>query len=286
MKGPRATNPSGDRIADAFARCRARSEAALVTYVMAGDPDLATSKAMAVACAEGGADLVEIGIPFSDPIADGPTIQAAAERALAVKTTTHDVLAVAAHLRSHSQVPIALMGYLNPILAHGVEAFARDCRKAGVDALIVPDLLPEESGELTPALAQHGIRTVFLLAPTSGPERIEAAARAASGFLYFVSVTGVTGARRSTPAEIGPLVRAVREKSPVPVVIGFGVSTPEQARALAPLADGVVVGSAIVERIARGGARAERAGRVRRFVNSLKRALGSPPLRRTAARGG
>jgi tryptophan synthase alpha chain len=266
-------SPAGDRIAATFARCRAAGEAALVTYVMAGDPDLATAKAMAVACVEGGADLVELGIPFSDPIADGPTIQHAAERALAAGTTTRDVLAVAAHLRARSQVPIALMGYLNPILAHGVDRFARDCEVAGVDALIVPDLLPEESGEIAPVLAAHGVRTVFLLAPTSGPERIEAAARAASGFLYFVSVTGVTGARRSAPAEIGPHVAAVRAKSPVPVVIGFGVGSPEQAKGMGKLADGVVVGSAIVERIARGGTRAARAERVRRFVASLKRAL-------------
>jgi tryptophan synthase alpha chain len=262
-----------DRIAATFARCRARGETALVTYVMAGDPDLATSKAMAVACAEGGADLVELGIPFSDPIADGPTIQHAAERALAAGTTTEGVLSVAAHLRARSGIPIALMGYLNPILAHGVERFAKDCERAGVDALIVPDLLPEESGDVAPALAAHGVRTVFLLAPTSGPERIEAAASAASGFLYFVSVTGVTGARRSAPDDIGPRIAAVRAKSPVPVVIGFGVSAPDQARALGRLADGVVVGSAIVQRIAQGGTRTERAGRVRRFVASLKRAL-------------
>jgi len=262
-----------DRIAATFARCREAGEAALVTYVMAGDPDVATSKAMAVACAEGGADLIELGIPFSDPIADGPTIQHAAERALAAGTTTHDVLAVAAHLRARSEVPIALMGYLNPILSHGIEAFARDCEKAGVDALIVPDLLPEEAVDVAPVLAARGVRTVFLLAPTSGPERIAAAARAASGFLYFVSVTGVTGARRSAPQEIGPIVAAIRAQSPVPVVIGFGVSTPEQAKALAPLADGVVVGSAIVQRIAGGGARSARAARVKRFVASLKRAL-------------
>lgn len=262
-----------DRIGATFARCRAAGEAALVTYVMAGDPDVETSKAMAVACAEGGADLVELGIPFSDPIADGPTIQHAAERALAAGTSTRDVLAVAAHLRARSDVPIALMGYLNPILAHGVEAFARDCERAGVDALIVPDLLPEEAGEITPALAARGVRTVFLLAPTSGPERIARAAAAASGFLYFVSVTGVTGAAKSAPERIRPIVAAVRERSPVPVVIGFGVSSPADARALAPLADGVVVGSAIVKRIAEGGPRKARAARVKRFVASLKRAL-------------
>jgi tryptophan synthase alpha chain len=269
----REAPPAADRIAASFARCRAKGGAALVTYVMAGDPDLATSKAMAVACAEGGADLVELGIPFSDPIADGPTIQHAAERALAAGTTTRDVLAVAAHLRARSDVPIALMGYLNPILAHGVERFARDCERAGVDALIVPDLLPEESGEISPVLAARGVRTGFLLAPTSGPARIAAAARAASGFLYFVSVTGVTGARKSAPAEVGPRVEAVRAASPVPVVIGFGVSAPAEARALGRLADGVVVGSAIVKRIAEGGSRAARAARVRRFVSSLKRAL-------------
>ena len=142
-----------------------------------------------------------------------------------------------------------------------------------MDALIVPDLLPEEAGEIAPTLAAQGVRTVFLLAPTSGPERIEQAARAASGFLYFVSVTGVTGARRTAPDAIGGQLAAIRSRSPVPVVIGFGVGTPAQARAMAKLADGVVVGSAIVQRIAAGGSRAERAARVRRFVGSLKRAV-------------
>ena len=280
-RGPAADEASGDRIRDAFERCRAAGEAALVTYVMGGDPDLATSKATALACAEGGADLLEIGVPFSDPIADGPTIQHAAERALASGTTTADVLSVAAAVRARSSIPIALMGYLNPILAHGIDRFARDCERSGVDALIVPDLLPEEAGEIAPALAAHGVRTVFLLAPTSGPERIEAASRAASGFLYFVSVTGVTGARKAVPSEIRERVRAIRERSPVPVVIGFGVSTPGEARALGKLADGVVVGSAIVRRIAEPGNRTARAKRVRRFVRSLRRGL-----RRTRPPGG
>ena len=264
--------PTADRIAQTFARCRAAGEAALVTYVMAGDPDVATSKAMALACAEGGADLLELGIPFSDPIADGPTIQHAAERALAHGTSTEDVLAVAASVRARSDVPIALMGYLNPILAHGVERFAEDAARAGVDAVIIPDLLPEEADVLAP-LAARGIRRVFLLAPTSDDARVEAAARAATGFLYFVSVTGVTGSRKPVAEQIGPKVAAIRARSPVPVVIGFGVSSPSDARALAPLADGVVVGSAIVKRIAEGGARKARAERIRRFVRSLKVAL-------------
>lgn len=270
---PPAPAASADRIRDAFERCRAAGESALVTYVMGGDPDVETSKAMALACAGAGADLLELGIPFSDPIADGPTIQHAAERALAAGTTTADVLAVAAAVRARSGIPIALMGYLNPILAHGLERFGRDCERSGVDAVIVPDLLPEEAGEIAPLLAGHGVRTVFLLAPTSGPERIEAAARAATGFLYFVSVTGVTGAHKAVPSEIDERVRAIRARSAVPVVIGFGVSAPEEARALGKLADGVVVGSAIVKRIAEGGSRATRAARVGRFVRSLKRAL-------------
>ncbi len=277
VKGATPGEAGPDRIGATFERCKARGEAALVTYVMAGDPDVATSKAMALACAEGGADLIELGIPFSDPIADGPTIQHAAERALAAGTTTDDVLAVAAAVRARSQVPIALMGYLNPILAHGVARFARDCARAGVDALIVPDLLPEEAEEIVPTLAAHGVRTVFLLAPTSGPERIEAAVRLATGFLYFVSVTGVTGARKPMPADIAPLVGAIRARSPVPVVIGFGVSSPDQARALRGLADGVVVGSAIVQRIAERGSRTTRSGRVARLVRSLKQALRPGP---------
>jgi tryptophan synthase alpha chain len=265
------------RLETTFARCRAANEAALVTYVMGCDPDPTTSKAMALACVEGGADVLEIGIPFSDPIADGPTIQRAAQRALGRGTTTEDVLALAAAVRARCETPIALMGYLNPILAHGPERFLDDCARAGVDALIVPDLLPEEAGELGVLAAARGVGLVFLLAPTSNAARIEAAARASTAFVYFVSVTGVTGARRALPEEVGRQVAAVRAEARVPVVIGFGVSTPEQARALGPLADGVVVGSAIVERIAEGGARDARATRVSRFVRSLKRALRPRP---------
>lgn len=262
-----------NRIAEAFARCRAEKRAALVTYVMGGDPDVATSARMALACVEGGADLLEIGVPFSDPIADGPTIQLAAERALRRHTSPRHCLEVVRAVRRRSQVPVALMGYLNPILAAGPERFLPEAAEAGVDALIIPDLLPEEAGELSAAAARSGIAVVFLLAPTSTPARIEAALKAASGFVYFVSVTGVTGARAELPAGLAAKVAAVRAASRVPVVIGFGVSTPGQARALGALADGVVVGSAIVSRIAQGGTAAARGARVKRFVASLARGL-------------
>ncbi len=262
-----------ERVAAAFAARRERREAALVTYVMGGDPDLRASRDLALACAEGGADLLEIGVPFSDPIADGPTIQAAGERALAAGTTPARVLELAAEVRGRTPVPIALMGYLNPVLAHGEARFLDDCARAGVDALILPDLPPEEAGELGRLAREKGVGMVFLLAPTSTEARRAAACAASTAFVYFVSVTGVTGARRELPPDLGRQLAAVRAVSPVPVVVGFGVSTPGQARDLGRLADGVGVGSAIVSRAAGGGSRAARAARVRRFVASLARAM-------------
>jgi tryptophan synthase alpha chain len=262
-----------ERIHAVFAAAASRGGAALVTYVMAGDPDLPTSREMSLACAAGGADLLEIGMPFSDPIADGPTIQGAAERALRAGTTVADCLSLAASVRRRTDVPIALMGYLNPVLAHGEERFLDGCAAAGVDAVILPDLPPEEADRFRSLAAERGVATVFLVAPTSTPARLEAACSATTGFVYFVSVTGVTGARAALPAGLGERVAAVRALSTVPVVVGFGVGTPEQARAMGRLADGVVVGSAIVERIARGGSRAARSARVRSFVRSLSRAL-------------
>jgi tryptophan synthase alpha chain len=262
-----------ERIRGAFAEARLRGGAALVTYVMAGDPDLASSREMALACAEGGADLLEIGMPFSDPIADGPTIQAAAERSLRAGTGVGDCLDLAAAVRRRTAVPIALMGYVNPVLSYGEARFLDGCAAAGVDAVILPDLPPEEADGFRGLAAERGVATVFLVAPTSTPARREAACQATTGFVYFVSVTGVTGARTALPTGLGAQLAAVRSTSAVPVVVGFGVGTPEQARAMGRLADGVVVGSAIVERIARGGSRAVRARRVRTFVRSLSRAL-------------
>ncbi|MFL5263646.1 MAG: tryptophan synthase subunit alpha [Anaeromyxobacteraceae bacterium] len=263
----------GDRIASMFEAARARGEAALVAYVMGGDPDLATSRAAALACAEAGADLVEIGMPFSDPSADGPTIQRAAERALEGGTTVADCLAVAEAVRARSDVRIALMGYVNPVLSYGLDRFFADAARSGVDAVILPDVPPEEAGEIRALASGAGVKVIFLLAPTSTPARRKAAAEAASGFLYFVSVTGVTGARRALADDLAAQVADVRAASPVPVVVGFGVGTAEQAHEVAALADGVVVGSAIVSRLAGPGSRKERVERVRRFVRGLKRAM-------------
>ena len=265
--------PSGDRITSMFDAAGARGEAALVTYLMAGDPDLATSKAAALACADGGADLIEIGMPFSDPIADGPTIQRAGERALAGGTTVADALAVAAHVRARSGVRLALMGYLNPLLSYGLERFFPDAARAGVDAVILPDVPPEEAGPVRRAADPAGVKVVGLLAPTSTEARRRAVAEVTTGFLYFVSVTGVTGARRALPEDLAARVAEVRASSSLPVVVGFGVATAQQAHQVAGLADGVVVGSALVARLAEPGGRQVRVERVRRFVRSLKRAM-------------
>jgi len=292
MRAPPRAGSGPHEIAAMFAAARARGEAALLAYLMAGDPDLATSKAAALACAEAGADLIEIGMPFSDPIADGPTLQRAAARSLAAGTTVGDALAVAAHLRARSQVRLALMGYLNPVLSYGLERFLDDAVRSGVDALILPDLPPEEAVELVAGCADRGLATVFLLAPTSTRERCRAAAAAASGFIYFVSVTGVTGARRTLPRDLAANLRAVRASSKLPLVVGFGVSSPAQAREVARLADGVVVGSALVARLAEGGKRRAAIARLARFVRSLKAAVRRSPRfevparpRRGAARG-
>jgi tryptophan synthase alpha chain len=273
-----------DRLSSTFARCRSEGRAALVTYVMAGDPDLKASRAMALACVEAGADILELGMPFSDPMADGPTLQRASERSLASGTTLEGCLEVAAAVRKKTKVPIALMGYVNPVLAYGEARFLDRCREVGVDAVILPDLPPEEAVDFCALAQEQSISTVFLLAPTSTPARRKAAGEAATGFLYFVSVTGVTGARRSLPEDLAGQLEEVRGGSPVPVVVGFGVSTPEQAHALGQLADGVVVGSAIVSRIAQGGNAKARADRVTRFVRSLRRGLDPAPAPRRRGR--
>jgi tryptophan synthase alpha chain len=224
---------------------------------------------------EGGADILEIGVPFSDPIADGPTIQRASERALSAGMTLRQCLELAGELRSSCETPIALMGYLNPVLAYGQREFFEECARHGVDAVIFPDLPPEEAQELCSLALANRVGMVFLLAPTSTPERLEAAFKAATAFVYFVSVTGVTGARAELPAELSTRLDLVRAESPVPLVVGFGISTPKQVKALAPHVDGVVVGSAIVSQIAKPGTIRERTARVKRLVTSLSSALGT-----------
>ena len=262
------------RLAQAFAERKAKQQSALVAYVMGGDPSPTESVDFALACLEGGADVLELGMPFSDPIADGPVIQLAAERSLKAGTTLSGVLELAAQVRARSPKPICLMGYLNPVLAMGEATFFERCAKAGVDGVIIPDLPPEEATSFRAHAAKAKVATVFLLAPTSTPERVKAVQAAASGFVYYVTVTGVTGARRELPSDVSERLAQVRAGSPVPVVAGFGIATPDQAKALQGLADGVVVGSAIVSTLAAPGAHAERVAKVKALVASLREGLG------------
>lgn len=235
------------RIHNRFTQLHKQGGKALVTFITAGDPDLATTAALLPRMAEAGADIIELGIPFSDPMADGPTIQRASERALAQGVTLEAVLAMVSQVREQVSAPIVLMGYSNPIYSYGWQRFAQDAVQAGIDGLLLVDLPPEEAGELLPAARAAGLEIIFLLTPTSDATRITQVSRCGSGFLYYVTVTGVTGARQSVSTSLEHELQTVRNTIRLPVVAGFGISTPEQAAQVAAAADGVVVGSAIVK---------------------------------------
>ena len=261
--------PRPERIAEAFARAKAEGRAALMPYLTLGYPTPRLSLELVEAVVAGGADLVELGIPFSDPLADGPTIQRATHLALQQGMTVARCLEMVTELRARGvEVPLLFMGYLNPILAYGVEAFVRASAKAGIDGLIIPDLPPEEAGEIEAACRNSGLALVYLLAPTSTDERIALVSRQATGFIYLVSVTGVTGARNRLPPGLAGFVSRVRAVTKMPLALGFGISTPHQARRVGELADGVVVGSAILRLV-----EDEPARKVEDFVRSLRRGL-------------
>ena len=249
---------SGNRLQRHFEAARQAGRRSLIVYLCGGDPDLASTERLVPALATAGADVIEIGVPFSDPLADGPTIQAASQRALAAGTTLAGLLDLVARLRRGGcEVPLVLMGYLNPIVRMGVGAFVDRAVAAGVDGCIVPDLPLEEASPLGDAAAGKDLSLVLLAAPTTPPERLRRIGERTRGFLYFVSITGVTGARAALPVDLTARLDAVRTASQAPVAVGFGISAPEQARALAEHADAVVVGSALVTEIARSGGKAD-----------------------------
>jgi tryptophan synthase alpha chain len=261
------------RISERFLALRARGECALVPFVTAGDPDLATTEALVLALARAGADVLELGVPFSDPMADGPSIQRSSERALRSGTSLRRVLELVKGLRPRVEIPLVLMGYANPVLAMGEARFAEAAAAVGVDGAITVDMPPEESVELRRELMARGVDPILLAAPTTRPERLAMLARETRGFLYYVSLTGVTGARAELAAGIEEQVRRVREAGEIPVCVGFGVSRPEHARELAAFADGVAVGSALVERIAAAGSREAAVEAAAGFTAELKAAL-------------
>ncbi len=261
------------RIARKFRELRARGEAALIPFVVAGDPDLATTKAMVRELEAAGADLIELGVPFSDPMADGPANQRAFARGLKSGASLSSILGLAGELRAETDVPLVLFGYFNPVLRYGCERLCADAARAGVDGILTVDLPPEESGELARPAAAAGIDLIYLLAPTTPPERIRRIARAASGFLYYVSVTGVTGARASLALDLEQRVRELRRLTELPIGVGFGISTPEQARTVAAFADAVVVGSALSQLIETHLASADLVDAVGGLVGAMKEAM-------------
>jgi tryptophan synthase alpha chain len=260
------------RISAVLTRLTDEGKKALVPFFSVGDPDLATTRECVLAAIEAGADMVELGVPFSDPIADGPVIQASSQRALANGASLPAALELTAGLRAVTQVPIVLFGYYNPFFRYGDEALARDAVRAGADGVLCVDLPPEEAAPLVSACRACGLDRVFLLAPTSDDARIEAVSRVASGFVYFVAVTGVTGGRSAPPTGIETKVERVRELCDLPVGVGFGISSAEQAAAVAKYADLVIVGSALVARMHEAGSRGA-ASATAGFVGELRTAL-------------
>lgn len=262
------------RISETFAALRARGEAALIPYITVGDPDLETTFQLVCEFERQGADLVELGVPFSDPMADGPANQRAAERALRGGVSLAQVLSLVQRLRNASvQLPIILFTYYNPVFHYGGERFAREARHAGVDGVLGVDLPPEEAEELKRETDRQDLDLIFLLAPTSSLERARKVITRARGFVYYVAVTGVTGARTTLPADLGEMVRRIRSLSPVPVGVGFGISTPAQAAEVGRIADAVIVGSAISQLIETNIGNPDLVQTVSEFVGNLKRAL-------------
>lgn len=262
------------RITRTFDRLRKRGQSALIPFIMTGDPDVKTTESLVQGMAEAGADIIELGVPFSDPIADGPTIQAASQRALQNGISLNEVLHMSERL-SGLDTPLVLMTYFNPIFRYGLRDFAESCMRSGVDGVIVPDLPPEEAGPWISEARRASLDTIFLIAPTSPFERIRLVSRYSRGFIYYVSVTGVTGARESLPDELESAVNKVKVQSKKPVAVGFGISTPEQAKRIGLFADGVIVGSAIVKMIEGSLGQPELITKVKDFVSSFAKALKS-----------
>jgi len=268
------------RISQRFAELRRAGEMGLVAYITAGDPSLEATETFVLALAEAGADVIELGVPFSDPVADGPVIQRASERALRSGTTLAGVLALVNSLRAKTEVPLVLFSYFNPVLQMGLEKFADAAREAGADGVLITDLTPDEAADYRAAVGARGLDTIFLAAPTSTDERLARIAEASSGFLYLISRNGVTGAKDQLPDDLPSLVRRVRRVTQLPIAVGFGISLPGQVSILGGLADAAVVGSALVAEIERAPSPQAAAQALATLVKSLKLAAISGLSRR------
>jgi tryptophan synthase alpha chain len=279
-----ASHPNPTRISKRFAELREAGELGIVAYITAGDPSLDATVRFVLALAKGGADVIELGVPFSDPLADGPTIQRASERALRAGATLAGVLETVRHIRQSSEVPLVLFGYYNPFLQMGLERFAAAASASGADGVLVTDLTPEESGEYRRILEEHHLDTIFLGAPTSTDERLAKIAAVSSGFLYLISRTGVTGAKDALPDDLPALVRRARGVTQLPIAVGFGISLPGHVSVLGGIADAAVVGSALVSEIERAKSVDAAAAALGERVRSLKEAARRGLSRREVAR--
>ena len=255
------------RISLKFRKLKREGGKAFIPYIMAGDPSLEKTKEVVLLFEECGADIVELGVPFSDPLADGPTIQRAAERALQNGVTLRKVVSFVREMRQLTQIPLVLMTYYNPVFKYGLDAFVADAVDAGADGVIIPDLPPDEADDLMKLSKKSGLDTIFLLAPTSTEERIKKVARSASGFIYYVSITGITGSGLLLDGSMETLLSNIRKHTEKPIAVGFGVSTPEDASAIAKISDGVIVGSAIVKKLY------ESPDELREFLKGLRQAI-------------
>jgi tryptophan synthase alpha chain len=257
------------RISETFAELKRSRRGAFIPFITVGDPDLATTELLLIELAAAGADIIELGVPFSDPVADGETIQRASERALRKGVTLRDALKCVARAKQHIDVPIVLFSYFNPLLKFGEEELAKEAKQAGVDAILVTDLIPEEAQTWTETLVQCNLDPIFLVAPTTSDNRLKQIARQARGFIYAVSRAGVTGARDEISCDAEQLVKRVRSVSDLPVAVGFGISTAEQVREVWRFADAAVVGSAIVREIEKLSCDPDLISRVGEFTRSL-----------------
>jgi len=269
------TGLSQTRIGRLFERLRAEGRPGLIAYITAGDPTPDRTPTLVAALERGGADLIELGVPFSDPIADGPVIQRGIERALRAGTRMASVLDIAAEIRRNSEIPLLLFTYMNPVLRYGLEALARDARARGIDGCLLTDLSVEEAEPYTCAMRKAGLDTVFLAAPTSTPRRLELVAKYSSGFVYLVSRTGVTGERATVSEAAGPLVTAMRKVTSLPLAVGFGISTADQVGSVGAIADAVVVGSAFVRVIEQNATSSELPHRLEALARELAGGLPS-----------
>ena len=258
-----------NRIQQRFKDLATQEVPAFIPFITAGDPTLSMTEELVLALENAGADIIELGVPFSDPLADGIVNQEAAQRALLNAVTLHDIVASVKHLREKTEIPIVLFTYYNPVLAYGIDALATDAQQAGVDGILCVDLPPEESADYRTAFSAVGVSTIYLLAPTSTEERIKLISQASSGFVYYVSRTGVTGERDSIEASVSGMVEKIKKHTDLPVAVGFGISNPQQAAEVAGYAGGVVVGSAIVRLVGELGNTPDMPEKVGEFVKSL-----------------